>query len=144
MWFAQYNVSIPKCDDINGSCCVEGQVAIPKGMQLINQNVLLELVQVWNFEFRCLGQMLNSFCGPSYVSLEVLSIKCWNLQMLPNLSNEMREPNTGVATSWLYEKYNPKLRSASTTYVSSAVTGCHSFTYYLEKILPPEFFNCAA
>ena len=55
--------------------------------------------KIWNFEFRCLGLILKSFCGPSYVSLEVLSIKYRNLQMLPNLSNEMTEPKTGVATS---------------------------------------------
>jgi hypothetical protein len=57
--------------------------------------------KVWNFELRCLiiGQVLNSFCGPTYVSLEVLSIKCRTLQMLPNQSSEMAEPKTGVATS---------------------------------------------
>jgi hypothetical protein len=49
---------------------------------------------------------LNIICGPSYVSLMVLSIKYGNLHMLWNLSNEITEPKTVVATSSLHEKYN--------------------------------------
>jgi hypothetical protein len=119
-----------------------------------NQMSFLDWYKVWNFEFRYLiiGQVSNSFCGPLYVSLEVLSIKHRTLQMLPNLSNEMttknwcgyklisRENNLRLA----FYTIPISMKSAGTIYISSAVSGCHSFTHYLEKILSPKFLKCSA
>jgi hypothetical protein len=68
--------------------------------------------------------VLNNFCGPSYVSLEVLSMKSINLQMLSNLLKEIIETKMGMAASWSFEKYELglftvriKMRSARTLYI---------------------------
>ena len=74
--------------------------------------------------------------------------------MFSNLSSEMTEPKTGVTADGFREKYSLRLgfctipigmKSASTAYISYAVTSCHSFTVdRLEKILPLELLNCSA
>jgi hypothetical protein len=53
-----------------------------------------------------IGEIWNSFYGPPNVFLEVLLIKCRNLQMLSNPSMKIAEPKVGVATIRFHEKYN--------------------------------------
>ena len=74
--------------------------------------------------------------------------------MFSYLSNEMTKPKTGVTAGWIPEKYSLRLgfctvpismKSASNTYISSAVTSRHSFILdRLQKILLLDFLNCSA
>jgi hypothetical protein len=93
--------------------------------------------------------ILASSYGSSNVFLDVLLIMCSNLQILSNLSTEITEPQMGMVTSLIFEKYDLRLNfctipmsmeSASTVYIYSAVMRCNSFTPdCLEKTLPLGF-----
>ena len=71
--------------------------------------------------------------------------------MLSNLSNETTDQKTGVTASWFLFKYSLRLgfctapinmQYANTTYISSAVTSCHSFILErLEKLLPLDIWT---
>ena len=108
--------------------------------------------RIFELRYLIIWWILNRFYGPSDMSLEALSIKCRNLQMISNLSNVITEPKTGVAASWFRDKYRLtpgfcmvpfSTKSASTKYISSAVRMPLIYLQPLgEKYLPLNFLNC--
>jgi hypothetical protein len=114
-------------------------------LSIVSKTHLLQYfgVAYTNFEIFCwdrviTGCILKHFWGPRYVSLLSLLLKCINLHIDSNQPIAITQPNTGVAKTKFFEKYNHNagfwtvptvpmsMESARITYISSSLTAFQS------------------